>query len=52
MLCLQNGQFDKADRLFHSVAETYASAAAGSGDVRELIPEVSVSIPMAVNIVS
>ena len=38
---LQSGKFDHADRLFHSIAETYKSCAgsSNSSDVRELIPE-------------
>jgi factor associated with neutral sphingomyelinase activation len=42
MLKLQGGTFDKPDRLFRSVPETWASCAgkgASQGDVRELIPE-------------
>lgn len=37
---LQQGKFDKADRLFASVAEMWHSASAGNTqNVRELIPE-------------
>ena len=38
---LQGGFFDHADRLFHSVAETWAHLveSGNSSDVKELIPE-------------
>lgn len=40
MLRLQNGRFDAADRLFFSVAESWASSTGRSNtDVKELIPE-------------
>ena len=39
MLCLQNGKFDHADRMFYSVAQTWSSALASPADVKELIPE-------------
>lgn len=39
MLCLQNGKFDKPDRLFHSIAETWQSVITSPTDVKELIPE-------------
>lgn len=39
MLCLQSGRFDAADRMFHSVAESWASVLTNPSDVKELIPE-------------
>eukprot|EP00211_Chloroparvula_japonica_P001331 CAMPEP_0119149810 /NCGR_PEP_ID=MMETSP1310-20130426/43880_1 /TAXON_ID=464262 /ORGANISM="Genus nov. species nov., Strain RCC2339" /LENGTH=581 /DNA_ID=CAMNT_0007141947 /DNA_START=75 /DNA_END=1817 /DNA_ORIENTATION=+ len=39
MLRLQNGKFDSADRLFHSIAETWYNVTHAPGDVKELIPE-------------
>jgi hypothetical protein len=36
---LQGGKIDQADRLFHSIRETYASCTSNRSDVRELIPE-------------
>ena len=36
---LQSGKIDQADRLFHSIAETYTSCTSNRSDVRELIPE-------------
>ena len=36
---LQGDRFDRADRLFHSIAETYAACNESSADVKELIPE-------------
>jgi len=39
MLCLQNGKFDTADRLFHSINQTHACALSNHADVKELIPE-------------
>eukprot|EP01137_Pigoraptor_chileana_P021867 Opistho-2@86107 len=39
MLCLQNGKFDHADRLFHSVPETWSGVLSSPADVKELIPE-------------
>lgn len=36
---LQSGRIDHADRLFHSVAEAYASATSSAADVKELVPE-------------
>jgi len=38
-LNLQNGKFDRADRLFRTVQDTYWNATHGVGDVKELIPE-------------
>eukprot|EP00039_Didymoeca_costata_P015921 m.276762 g.276762 ORF g.276762 m.276762 type:complete len:2614 (-) comp16305_c0_seq6:634-8475(-) len=37
---LQSGKFDHADRQFVSIRETWAGIAAGSSDVKELIPEM------------
>jgi factor associated with neutral sphingomyelinase activation len=39
MLCLQNGRFDHADRLFTSIAETWEGVLTNQTDVKELIPE-------------
>lgn len=39
MLCLQNGKFDHADRLFMSIAETWEGVLTNQTDVKELIPE-------------
>jgi len=39
MLCLQNGKFDAADRMFHSVAHCFNCAMTNHADVKELIPE-------------
>ncbi|GMI06941.1 hypothetical protein TrVE_jg13060 [Triparma verrucosa] len=36
---LQNGRFDKPDRLFRSIEETYRSCQGVQGDVKEVIPE-------------
>ena len=39
-LKLQGGHFDLADRMFHSIRETWLSAAKNNmADVKELIPE-------------
>ncbi|XP_022082216.1 protein FAN-like isoform X2 [Acanthaster planci] len=38
-LCLQNGKFDQADRLFKSIAETWNNVLSLPSDVKELIPE-------------
>eukprot|EP01028_Stygiella_incarcerata_P010866 TRINITY_DN5892_c0_g1_i1.p1 TRINITY_DN5892_c0_g1~~TRINITY_DN5892_c0_g1_i1.p1 ORF type:complete len:3232 (-),score=682.69 TRINITY_DN5892_c0_g1_i1:191-9886(-) len=39
-ISLQSGRFDHADRLFHSIAETWKSASErNQSDVKELIPE-------------
>ncbi len=38
MLCLQNGKFDAADRLFKSVKECYESCLRNPADLKELIP--------------
>eukprot|EP01034_Spumella_vulgaris_P031861 gene31861-39361_t len=39
MLCLQNGKFDSADRMFHSIQDTYESVLTNHADLKELIPE-------------
>lgn len=39
MLRLQNGRFDTPDRLFNSLADTWAGVMKNQGDVKELIPE-------------
>lgn len=39
MLCLQNGKYDNADRMFRSMAETWDGVINGGADVKELIPE-------------
>ena len=39
MLCLQNGRFDAADRMFHSISEMWSSCLANPADLKELIPE-------------
>ncbi|XP_057837661.2 BEACH domain-containing protein B isoform X1 [Cryptomeria japonica] len=36
---LQGGKFDHADRLFHSIAATYANCLSNTSDVKELVPE-------------
>ncbi|OQS07294.1 hypothetical protein THRCLA_00703, partial [Thraustotheca clavata] len=38
MLCLQNGKFDAADRLFKSIAGTWQSCLTNHADLKELIP--------------
>lgn len=38
MLCLQNGKFDAADRLFQSIASTWSSVNTNHADLKELIP--------------
>ena len=37
---LQGGSFDIADRLFHSVEDSWKSGQGSTGDVKELIPEM------------
>lgn len=39
MLCLQNGRFDHADRMFNSIGETWKNCLEGGTDFKELIPE-------------
>lgn len=39
MLCLQNGKFDAADRMFFSMADTWRSCLQNPADLKELIPE-------------
>lgn len=36
---MQGGHFDHADRLFHSIADTWTNVLLNSSDVKELIPE-------------
>jgi len=38
-LCLQSGRFDHANRLFHSVSDTWRNCLQSDSDVKELIPE-------------
>lgn len=38
MLCLQNGKFDAADRLFRSLSSTWQSCQTNHADLKELIP--------------
>lgn len=37
---LQGGCFDHADRMFHSIAETWQNLSNNTSDTKELIPEV------------
>uniref|UniRef100_A0A3Q0SVF9 Neutral sphingomyelinase activation associated factor n=1 Tax=Amphilophus citrinellus TaxID=61819 RepID=A0A3Q0SVF9_AMPCI len=39
MLCLQNGRYDNADRMFNSIGETWKNCLEGATDFKELIPE-------------
>lgn len=39
MLCIQNGKFDHADRMFSSISETWRNCLEGATDFKELIPE-------------
>ncbi|XP_060921119.1 protein FAN [Labrus mixtus] len=39
MLCVQNGRYDHADRMFNSVGETWKNCLEGATDFKELIPE-------------
>ena len=39
MLRLQSGKFDSADRMFHSIQETWQGVLENPSDVKELIPE-------------
>ena len=39
MLCLQNGRFDHADRIFTDIKATWESVIRNPADVKELIPE-------------
>jgi len=39
MLCLQDGKFDSADRMFAGVEETWRSCLTNPADLKELIPE-------------
>lgn len=38
-LALQSGKFDHADRLFHSVGESWRNVLTNQSDVKELVPE-------------
>ncbi|KAM9500481.1 protein FAN isoform 2-T2 [Clarias gariepinus] len=39
MLCLQNGRYDHADRMFNSIGDTWKNCLDGGTDFKELIPE-------------
>lgn len=39
MLCLQNGRYDHADRMFNSIGDTWKNCLEGGTDFKELIPE-------------
>uniref|UniRef100_F6Y544 Neutral sphingomyelinase activation associated factor n=1 Tax=Xenopus tropicalis TaxID=8364 RepID=F6Y544_XENTR len=39
MLCLQNGKFDHADRMFNSIGDTWRNCLEGVTDFKELTPE-------------
>mmetsp|Transcript_4395 Transcript_4395/g.12138 ORF Transcript_4395/g.12138 Transcript_4395/m.12138 type:complete len:1379 (-) Transcript_4395:1280-5416(-) len=39
MLCLQNGKFDAADRMFYSISHCYQCCLSNHADVKELIPQ-------------
>jgi len=39
VLCLQNGKFDHADRMFNNLYDTYNNVLCGAADFKELIPE-------------
>ncbi|XP_064409758.1 protein FAN isoform X2 [Latimeria chalumnae] len=39
MLCVQNGKYDHADRMFNSISETWRNCLEGATDFKELIPE-------------
>lgn len=39
VLCLQNGKFDHADRMFNNVLDTWKNVLTGAADFKELIPE-------------
>ena len=40
MLHLHGGRFDEADRLFHSVGETWTGVLRSTSDVKELVPQL------------
>ena len=42
-LALQDGRFDHADRLFHSVGQTYSNATTNSADVKVQPPHYYVT---------
>uniref|UniRef100_A0A8C4NYW6 Protein FAN n=1 Tax=Dicentrarchus labrax TaxID=13489 RepID=A0A8C4NYW6_DICLA len=39
MLCLQNGRYDHADRMFNNIGETWKNCLEGATDFKELIPD-------------
>ncbi|XP_067107617.1 protein FAN isoform X3 [Osmerus mordax] len=39
MLCLQNGRYDNADRMFNNIGETWRNCLEGATDFKELIPD-------------
>ncbi|KAJ8303155.1 hypothetical protein KUTeg_019551 [Tegillarca granosa] len=39
VLCLQNGKFDKPDRMFNNLYDTWQNCLQGAADFKELIPE-------------
>uniref|UniRef100_A0A131YA21 Putative neutral sphingomyelinase n-smase activation associated factor fan n=1 Tax=Ixodes ricinus TaxID=34613 RepID=A0A131YA21_IXORI len=39
MLCLQNGHFDRPDRMFNSIPDTWRNVTTDAADFKELIPE-------------
>ena len=39
MLCLQNGRFDQADRMFNSMRDAWHNCLTSYSDFKELIPE-------------
>ncbi|KAK3745479.1 hypothetical protein RRG08_018697, partial [Elysia crispata] len=39
VLCLQNGKFDHADRMFNNLLDTWKNVLTGAADFKELIPE-------------
>ena len=43
MLCLQNGKFDHADRMFNSIPQTWINVTTHHSDFKELIPEFYLS---------
>lgn len=43
LLRLQNGRFDVADRMFHSIRASWESVTSNPADVKELIPEFFLS---------
>ena len=43
MLCLQNGRFDHADRMFNSIPQSWINVTTHHSDFKELIPEFYLS---------